>query len=572
MKGIACYPSFSIVIPTYQRRELVCEVVRALAQLEYRGQFEVIVVVDGSDDGTAPALAELRSPIPLLIIEQPNSGAAHARNRGAAQACSDILLFLDDDVIADRDLLKEHARMYRQGADAVIGDIPIDPRSPAGFVTDGAAMWLKSCRINDPLTPFDIFTAQLSVRRSVFKKLGGFDEEFTSGSSFAQEDADFGVRLLACCDVRYNPSAIGRLRYVVTPGDQMRRSAKAAAGDVRFATKHPQLSRQLLELKGASRPITRLIYKPLSRIPYVPAFLARSAPRIAEAGLKTRFRSSRLLGRFFGAARSIVYWAAVEASGGMPDSDNALVLCYHAIQDQSQDPLLAPYGVSRQQFEAHIKSLRDRGFAFIAPDAFAAFVRERIPLPRGSVLLTFDDCYSDLLGIARDVLHPNNIQAIAFAVTGMKSGTNEWDQQSGAGRYSLLSAPELRELAALGVEIGSHSRTHREMPLLSDSERKAEAHGSRDDLVAMGLPRPRYFAYPFGALDSSSVEAVRGAGYLAAFTVSQRRARRSDSPLGLPRLGIFARDRGWRFEVKTRFPWLFVRLEHRLIKLGDLGS
>ena len=60
-------PSFSIVIPTFQRRTVVCDAVRALARLKYAGPFEVIVVIDGSTDGTAAALAQLDVPFSLRI-------------------------------------------------------------------------------------------------------------------------------------------------------------------------------------------------------------------------------------------------------------------------------------------------------------------------------------------------------------------------------------------------------------------------------------------------------------------------------------------------------------------------
>ena len=63
-------PSFSIIVPTYQRRDVVCDTVRAFCRLTYEGPVEIIVVVDGSTDGTAAALAVLDCPFPLRVIEQ----------------------------------------------------------------------------------------------------------------------------------------------------------------------------------------------------------------------------------------------------------------------------------------------------------------------------------------------------------------------------------------------------------------------------------------------------------------------------------------------------------------------
>src|SRR5438045_2289438 len=113
------HPSFSIVIPTYQRRELVCEAVRALCRIKYEGTFEIIIVVDGSTDGTAGALARMEYPVRLRLIEDENGGLAQARNRGASEAQGEILLFLDDDMMCESSILEEHASSYRAGADAV---------------------------------------------------------------------------------------------------------------------------------------------------------------------------------------------------------------------------------------------------------------------------------------------------------------------------------------------------------------------------------------------------------------------------------------------------------------------
>jgi len=554
-------PSLSVVIPTYQRRDAVCDAVRALTRTDYAGAVELIVVIDGSTDGTAPALAAIACPFPVKIIEQRNAGAASARNGGAAGAVNDVILFLDDDMIADPSLLDEHARLHQDGADAVIGNTPIHPASPAGFLPESIARWIASTSVKSPLSPFDVFSGQLSVRRSVFEELGGFDTAFTSAAAFGNEDADFGVRLLARHDVRHNPAAISRQLYVITPRQFMARARRAVAADLHFVRKHPDLARQLFEQKGYSRPVTRFVYRPLARVPLLPQILAWLAVEVAELALKTPLRSSRTVARFFSGARALTYWSALRDSGWLPLSDRLLVLCYHAIEDQSGDPVLAPYGVPPEEFARQLDSLTNRGFSFVSPDQVAAFLGAGAPLPARSVLLTFDDGYASLLGTARDVLQPRGIPALVFVVSAMESATNEWDQAYGAQRVKLLAPKQLRDLAGLGVEVGSHSRSHREMPLLDSPVQQEEAAGSANDLVAQGLPRPRFFAYPFGYADDASKAAVRQAGYGAAFGCRAGRvvARGSDR-FSLPRVIILAPDRGWRFRMKLGAPRLFANL------------
>ena len=554
-------PSLSVVIPTYQRRDAVCDAVRALTRTDYAGAVELIVVIDGSTDGTAPALAAIACPFPVKIIEQRNAGAASARNGGAAGAVNDVILFLDDDMIADPSLLDEHARLHQDGADAVIGNTPIHPASPAGFLPESIARWIASTSVKSPLSPFDVFSGQLSVRRSVFEELGGFDTAFTSAAAFGNEDADFGVRLLARHDVRHNPAAISRQLYVITPRQFMARARRAVAADLHFVRKHPDLARQLFEQKGYSRPVTRFVYRPLARVPLLPQILAWLAVKVAELALKTPLRSSRTVARFFSGARALTYWSALRDSGWLPLSDRLLVLCYHAIEDQSGDPVLAPYGVPPEEFARQLDSLTNRGFSFVSPDQVVAFLGADAPLPARSVLLTFDDGYASLLGTARDVLQPRGIPALVFVVSAMESATNEWDQAYGAQRVKLLAPKQLRDLAGLGVEVGSHSRSHREMPLLDSPVQQEEAAGSANDLVAQGLPRPRFFAYPFGYADDASKAAVRQAGYGAAFGCRAGRvvARGSDR-FSLPRVIILAPDRGWRFRMKLGAPRLFANL------------
>jgi len=575
----SAWPSISVVVPTYQRRDVVCDAVRAICGIEYSGPIEIVVVVDGSTDGTAAALTQLQCPRPLRVIEQRNGGASAARNRGAAEANAEIILFLDDDMIADPELLAEHARMYREGADAVIGDTPIHPASPAGFLPESVARWIASTSVKSPLSPFDIFSGQLSMRRSVFEEIGGFDTALTSPAAFGNEDADFGVRLLARSDVRHNPAAISRQYYVVTPRQFMERARRAVAADLRFVRKHPQLARELFERKGLSRPLTRLVYRPLARIPLLPGLLARLAVRVADLALKTPFRSSRAVARFFSGARALAYWSALRASGWLPFSDKVMVLCYHAIEDQSDDPVLAPYGVPPELFLKQLGALGRRGFSFITPAQFAAFLCSNAPLPRRPVLLTFDDGYAGLVGLVRDVLRPRGIEAITFVVTASGSGTNEWDQPYGAKTLCLLTPGERTDLTSLGVEFGSHSRTHREMPLLERPEQAEEAFASADDLVAQGLPRPRFFAYPFAFTDENCKDEVRKAGYLAAFGCRSDWVSRGSDLFDLPRVVILASDRGWRFQVKVLAPRLFAGtarlregIRKRFRRTGGLAS
>jgi len=148
------------------------------------------------------------------------------------------------------------------------------------------------------------------------------------------------------------------------------------------------------------------------------------------------------------------------------------------------------------------------------------------------------------------------ISAIAFAVTGMASGTNEWDQPLGARRLTLLGDDGLNDLRENGVEIGCRSRTHRQLGPLEDAQLASETGGAAQDLERAGLPRPKMFAYPYGECTREAARAVRDAGFAAGFGLARGLVNRRSDPFNLPRLEILARDRGWRFRAKTAFPRL----------------
>lgn len=564
----ATHPAFSMIVPTYQRRDMVCDTVKAIGRIQYAGRFELVIVVDGSTDGTADALRAIALPFPVTIIEQPNGGLGHARNRGADAASGDILFFLDDDMICEADIVTQHARSYAAGADGVLGNIPLDSGSPPGFLTEGIAVWAnksaEESQSDAPMTPFHMAGGHFSVRKSVFDQLGGFDTTYTVDGNYGQEDADFGVKLLERFDVRFNPEAVSHHRYIVTPRENLQRAYLAGRADVKFARKHPEFARSLFHLNHGAKRATRYFYRPVGRLPLLPKFIGYCAGVMATVALKTPLRSNRQIARIYYAARQVVYWSAVHHHGELSDESHALILCYHAIADHSHDPVLSRYSLAPDQFKRQIDSLQRRGYNFVSGDQLFNSFENGGTLPERAVLLTFDDCYTDMLDAARDILAPRGIPAIAFAVTAVKSGTNEWDQADGIARLELLDPAGLRELSQFGVEIGCHSRTHPVMPELNDQDLSDETVVSATELAGQtGMPA-RFFAYPYGAHDDRSARAVADAGYDAAFVLADKWARSTNDLHCLPRVEIISLDTPWRFWLKTTWPRMstFLRSRH----------
>ena len=97
-------PDVSVVIPAYNEAAGIAATIRSVVASRYRGRIEVIVVDDGSADGTAAIARSLGIPH-VRVISQPNSGKPGALNRGIAEARSDILILVDGDTIFQADTI-----------------------------------------------------------------------------------------------------------------------------------------------------------------------------------------------------------------------------------------------------------------------------------------------------------------------------------------------------------------------------------------------------------------------------------------------------------------------------------
>jgi GT2 family glycosyltransferase/peptidoglycan/xylan/chitin deacetylase (PgdA/CDA1 family) len=573
MEASAGRPRFSVIVPTHQRRERVVHNVEALAKQEL-ASFEVVVVDDGGSDGTATALRELNPPFPLTVLEQENSGAAEARNAGTRAAGGEILLFLDDDMEADPAMLAEHDRCHREGADLVVGDMPLHPDSPQNLLSVGVGLWASSRRERlttdgGKIGPDDLLTGQMSISREAFDRVGGFDTSFTREGLFGGEDIDFGLRVVkAGFSVVYNPAAISYQYYDVDPGAYLRRTREAGRSEEELVLKHPEQGNRLEEGPAFHTRRSRWLLGPLV---VAPEAFSRPLRAAAVALVRSGRQEGWVRQLFFGLRTTEHLRGVRQARRAFSGGDGVAVLAYHAVSDLGNDPVLAEYGIPAERLAEQLDGLAERGWSFVGLDAVLAAFEGRGSLPRRAALVTFDDCYVDLLGEGLPLLAERGVPALAFAVAGLTGASNEWDRPLGARELPLLDAAGLRQLAAGGVEIGSHAMTHRPLARLEQGEVAKEVEESAARLESLGLPRPRALSYPHGE-SNAAVEAAAGeAGYLAAFTVDPGIADRSCNRLALPRIEVLASDSMRALQVKlatARWParWrgLALRAAHLL--------
>jgi len=210
------------------------------------------------------------------------------------------------------------------------------------------------------------------------------------------------------------------------------------------------------------------------------------------------------------------------------------ILTYHSLDDSGSVISVAPGA-----FRAHMRSLGDKGFSGIPLGRLLDAWEGRASLPRRPVVLTFDDAFRSFAEAARPVLEASGFGATVFAVAGRCGGTNDWPGQlARVPRLPLLSAAELRELAAAGFEIGSHGLTHAALDGLSPAEAEREVLGSKRALEdALGRP-VEVLAYPYGR-SGARVRSLAAAHYRASCGVDMAAARAVHDRHALPRIDVY---------------------------------
>jgi peptidoglycan/xylan/chitin deacetylase (PgdA/CDA1 family) len=210
------------------------------------------------------------------------------------------------------------------------------------------------------------------------------------------------------------------------------------------------------------------------------------------------------------------------------------ILTYHSLDDSG-----SVISVSPSVFGEHMRTLRDRGFTGIPLGRLLDAWDGRASLPRRAVVLTFDDAFRSFGEAARPVLGAVGFSATVFAVAGRCGQTNDWPGQlTRVPRLPLLSAPELRELASSGFEIGSHGLTHAALDGLSAPEAERELVGSKRALEDV-LGRPvEVLAYPYGRT-SAVVRGLAAAHYRASCGVRMGTARTGHDRHALPRIDVY---------------------------------
>lgn len=194
-------PALSVVIPTRDRAALLAESLDSLTrQTAGPTAFEVVVVSDGSTDGTVDVCRDLAGRLRLTLVESPAAGIAVARNIGVDAATAPLVLFLDDDDAADPGLVAAHLSVHRRHPlehVAALGHATWHPRLPITelmrFITDEHHHLFGPTPLRDgQLLDHTFFLGgRSSCKKSLLVRAGGFRPELACGSA----DIEAGYRI-----------------------------------------------------------------------------------------------------------------------------------------------------------------------------------------------------------------------------------------------------------------------------------------------------------------------------------------------------------------------------------------
>ena len=524
-------PELSVIITTHDRRELLRSCLDSLGrQTAPADAFEVVVVVDGSTDGTAEMLDGLAPPYRLSVITQQQAGPSTARNAGAARAEGQILLFIDDDEEAGRELVAAHLRAHRV-EQKIAGVGVIDHRVPAdadrfALSRVDVARAHNAQLASTQLTYVDCYAGNCSVTRAAFEQVGGFATDLVRENDFefAYRLDQVGVQFRLLPDAVVTEYRTRGWREIVADMELRGRLA------VELYRRHPPMIEKM-EFGGYGVWSWRLIV--LRNLALALRVRPGALARLGFVLPRDKWRRD-----WFRLAWNHSYWYGVKAES---DHDlwrrsrrGTLILRYHAFGED--DEQASRYVVPRRRFARQMALLKHGGYNVISLSEYVEYRREhRFPPPR-SVVITIDDGYVDNDTVARPILERLGLTAIVFLITGHQ-GRNPGATDPVLAPRPVFDLTRARDMLG-AIQFGAHTRTHPDLTTLEPAAIREQALGSKEDLEqVLGVPVTN-FAYPFGEVSPGARDAVERCGFWSACGVTPGHNRPATDSFDLRRIEV----------------------------------
>jgi peptidoglycan/xylan/chitin deacetylase (PgdA/CDA1 family) len=230
----------------------------------------------------------------------------------------------------------------------------------------------------------------------------------------------------------------------------------------------------------------------------------------------------------------------------------AAILTYHSIDTPPRGAKMIGLYVTPKMFRFQMNYLRLAGFKVLPLKDLLALVGvgcrdEKL------VALTFDDGFMDFYRNAYPVLRRYGYPSTVFIVSELVGRENLWNLRKLGSVRKLMDWKHILEVAANGVTIGSHTRTHPQLVRCSASEMHSEIADSKKDLENSLNQPVEFFCYPYGRFNEAVKEEVRKAGYFGALTTQKGIIEKDFDPFALPRISIRFHRHPLSFMLKLHF-------------------
>lgn len=204
-------PSFSIVIPTYNRPVQLAVCLQACARLDYpRDGFEVIAVDDGGAAPLDAVVARFHDVLPVKLLRQENAGPAAARNTGACEARGEFLAFTDDDCSPAPEWLQALAAQFVASPDCAVGGQTVNALTHNLYSTASQLLvsYLLSYYNCAPRAARFFPSSNLAFPTKRFRAIGGFDVTYPRAAAEDRELCDrwlhHGYRMIYAAEAVVN--------------------------------------------------------------------------------------------------------------------------------------------------------------------------------------------------------------------------------------------------------------------------------------------------------------------------------------------------------------------------------
>ena len=302
--------NISVVVPTYQRRARVMTLIESFRHQTFRARdYEVVVCVNGSTDGTVEALEAAVTDHALRVVLETRPGRSAALNAGIRASRGELVVLLDDDMEPVPEFLAMHwsAHLGRDRI-GVMGAVPVavEPAAPSStrYIAGKFNRHLANlARPEYRVLLTDFFSGNFSIRRQVLHEAGGFDEDF---QIYGNEDLELSFRLAKSgVAIEYSATALAIQRNDKAFAALVEDSIAEGRTAVVFAGKHPDAVR-LLKLGShahgsiALRWLRNVLLRLDRRWPGLPVFVIRGERQLARIdppGMTTFYRLA--LGHMF---------------------------------------------------------------------------------------------------------------------------------------------------------------------------------------------------------------------------------------------------------------------------------